>query len=213
MVLSKMFIHSFIYLLLLLSFIGIVVYSQNVIKFYVIKKDFFNIIKASQFSIYDPREQQLYYRIQSKLALQQVLELIEYPSNQVIAKLNSRWDILLYKATISIFDSQSNQWIDGQIRQHFKLFGDKYTIEWNGESIVMETKFASFTTKFRDQNQDNILAKFRMRWFSVLGSNKYDLEIFSRQVPDSIYIFALAAKDYNDALTKKIRNLQEHRKN
>ncbi|CAF4109741.1 unnamed protein product [Rotaria sp. Silwood2] len=160
-------------------------------------------MKAGQFSIYDPGEQQLHYRIQSQIALWQILELVAYPSNQVIAKLNSRWHTLLYEATISIFDSQSNQWIDGQIRKHLTFFGDKYTIEWNGKSMVMETKFLSFTTKFRDENQGNMLAEFRMRWTSLFWFKKYDLEIFSKEVPETIYIMALAAKDHNDSQAKK----------
>ncbi len=105
-------------------------------------------MKAGQFSIYDSNEQQLQYRIESQYALWQISELVEHPSNKVIAKLHMRWLALLYDANISIFDSSSNEWIHGRIRRHFQFFGDQYTIEWNGKTIVMETKIFSLTTNF-----------------------------------------------------------------
>ncbi|CAF1460161.1 unnamed protein product, partial [Adineta steineri] len=48
-----------------------------------------------------------------------------------------------------------------------------------------------------------ILAQFRRRWILLLWTRKYDLEIFSKQIPDAIYILALAAKDRNIAQGSK----------
>ncbi|CAF1429514.1 unnamed protein product [Adineta steineri] len=95
-----------------------------------------------------------------------------------------RWLALLYEANISIFDSSSNQWMNGRIRRHFKFFGDQYTIEWNEET------------------------QFRRRWISLLRMSKYDLEIFSKQIPDAIYILALATKDHNTAQASKRSRLR-----
>ncbi|CAF2155679.1 unnamed protein product [Rotaria magnacalcarata] len=190
-------------LLLVFTFIGTLVYSENVAATYTVNKDFFNVMKAPQFSIYDASEQQLHYRIQSKFSLWHIIEIISYPSNELIAKLRSQWFIWLYAANISIFDSPSNQWINGSIHKNLAFFGDKYTIVWNGKVIVMETKFASLITKFHDQQQGNLSAKFHKRWISFVWSDKYDLEIFSKEIPDTLYMLALAAKDYTDSQAQK----------
>ncbi|CAF0735948.1 unnamed protein product [Adineta steineri] len=199
----KIFIQASFFTLFLLIYYIIFARSQNVTGNYVITKDFFTILKAGQFSVYNSNEQQLQHRIQSQIALWQIIELVSYPSNQVIAKLHMQWLALLYNANISIFDSSSNQWINGRIRRHFQFFGDQYTIEWNGQSIVMETKIFSLTTKYHYQNQETILAQFHRRWISLIWTNKYDLEIFSKEIPDAIYILALAAKDHNTSQSSK----------
>ncbi|CAF4066775.1 unnamed protein product, partial [Adineta steineri] len=125
----KIFIQASFFTLFLLIYYIIFARSQNVTGNYVITKDFFTILKAGQFSVYNSNEQQLQHRIQSQIALWQIIELVSYPSNQVIAKLHMQWLALLYNANISIFDSSSNQWINGRIRRHFQFFGDQYTIE------------------------------------------------------------------------------------
>ncbi|UJR12371.1 hypothetical protein I4U23_016548 [Adineta vaga] len=200
---------SFCVLFLLIFFIRFG-QSRNVTGNYVITKDWFTVLKAGQFSIYDSNEQQLHYRIESQYALWQISELVEHPSNKVIGKLHMRWLALLYNANISIFDSSSNEWLHGRIRKHFQFFGDHYTIEWNGKTIVMETKVFSLTTTFYYQNQETLLAQFHRRWISFIWRNKYDLEIFSKQIPDAIYILALIARDHN--ISQSLKSLRSIRK-
>lgn len=208
----KMITRPFLYFLLLLVVIVCYAHSQAPTSTYVIEKDFFNVMKPGQFSIYGSSEQQLQYRIQSQFAFGHSLELFAYPSNELIAKLKSPWLHLLYKANISVFDTKLNQWIDGQIRKHFTFFDDKYTIEWNGKTIIMETKFASLTTEFRYQNQEIKLASFSKRLISFVWSNKYDLELFSNELPEAIYIMALAAKDHTDSQAAKNSGSSRSRK-
>ncbi|CAF1412224.1 unnamed protein product [Adineta ricciae] len=78
-----------------------------------------------------------------------------------------------------------------------EIFGDEYIIEWNGENIVMETNLFSLTTKFHYQNQETILAEFRRCRIPFNWTNRYDLEIFSKQVPHPVYLLALAARDHD----------------
>lgn len=199
----QIFIRMSLGTVLLLVVFVIFTPSTNVTGNYVITKDLFTVLKAGQFSVYNADEQQLQYRIQSQYSLWQIIRLVSYPSNEIIAKLEMRWVALLYEANISVFDSSSNQWTNGRIRRKFQFFGDQYTIEWNGENIVMETNLFSLTTKFHYQNQEIILAEFRRRWISLIWKNKYDLEIFSKQIPHAIYLLALAAKDHNTSQSSR----------
>jgi hypothetical protein len=64
----------------------------------------------------------------------------------------------------------------------------------------MEQKPLSLTTEIRDEQQSNyILARIRIRLASILLPNKYDLQIYTNELPDVIYLLALTAYDYNNA--------------
>ncbi len=68
----------------------------------------------------------------------------------------------------------------------------------------MEYQAFSLTTEIRDEQQPNyILARIRMRLSSMLWSNKYDLQVYTNDLPDAIYLLALAAYDYNNVVTKR----------
>jgi hypothetical protein len=62
----------------------------------------------------------------------------------------------------------------------------------------METKFGSLTTTFEYEYHSEILAKFKKRPVLFIWSNKYDLQILSNNLPDSIYFIAIAIKDNNN---------------
>ena len=64
----------------------------------------------------------------------------------------------------------------------------------------MEQKSFSLTTEIRDEQQFNyVLARIRIRLVSAVWANKYDLEVYTNELPDVIYLLALAAYDYNHA--------------
>jgi uncharacterized protein YxjI len=179
--------------LLIVSGIFTYVNSQDAIRQYVIRKDFFNGIKAAEFSIYDKNEN-IQYRIESSYSVMQSVKLIAYPSKQEVGRLKAQINFLTYKAEISILDSQTNQWINGLVEQDFQFIGTSCNINWNGNRITMENDIASFTSKFRNTN-GQLLAQFRLRPASILVTNKYDMEIFSNQYPDQLYLLALAARE------------------
>jgi len=166
---------------------------QTAIRQYVIRKDYFNGIKAAEFSIYDKNEN-IQYRIESNYNVLQSIKLIVYPSKKEVGRLKAQINILTYKAEIALLDSQTNQWINGLIQQNFQLIGTLCNIDWNGYHITMENDIASLTSKFRDTN-GQLLAQFRLRPATIFVANKYDLQIFSNQYPDQLYLLGLAARE------------------
>ena len=188
---------SRIFLLLLLLTVT-TVNSQNNVQKYVVQKDLINFFRPGQFSIFDGNEKELLFRVKSYISFWHRIEIFDATTKQLIGRLLSDWTWFLYQAKFSILDPTSNKWIDGQIQKKLSFYVDQYLIEWNDRKIMMETKIASFTSEFRDENQQ-ILARYRMRWSSLIWSNKYDLEIYSNEFPESLYILALAAKDHTDS--------------
>ena len=78
-----------------------------------------------------------------------------------------------------------------------RLLGNKYTIEWNGEKVLMKTKVGTPAMEFHDAKGGNRLGELRRRLSSVLRASTYDLAIFSNKLPDAIYLLALAVYDYH----------------
>ena len=106
--------------------------------------------------------------------------------------------MIVYDAGIEVFDLSYNQWIPGKISQTFPGYRFRFIIQYVNRRLIMEHKVFSLTTEFRDEQQPSyVLARFRMRLSSVVWSNKYDLQVYTNDLPDLIYLLALAAYDYN----------------
>ena len=168
--------------------------SQHIIQSYVIRKDVLNGIKAGEFSIFDTTQQHLYYRIESNYGLLPKIKLIAYPSKQIVARLEEKFKLFTYKANFSILDPQTDQWINGVIREKFRLAGTSLDIHWNGHHIVMKRKPFSWTSKVYDTDGE-LLAQFRTEPLSIFWSNKIDMKIFSSKYPKELYFLVLAARD------------------
>ena len=54
---------------------------------YVLNKDFFNGFKENEFTIYEQSSKNIQYRIESHFKVAHNLELVAYPSKQVVANL------------------------------------------------------------------------------------------------------------------------------
>jgi hypothetical protein len=188
--------------LILASVLFTFVNLQNPIREYVIRKDFFSGLKAGEFSVFDTSEKHVYYRIESSYGLMQNLKVISQPSKQEVGRLQAKIKLLLYKAEISILDSQTNQWTSGLIEQDFKLLGSSFDINWNGHRITMKSEVGSLTSKFYDESQQ-LLAEIRLRPTSIFITNKYDMKVFSNKYPEQIYLLGLAARDQLTSSTKK----------
>ncbi|CAF1187330.1 unnamed protein product [Rotaria magnacalcarata] len=189
--------------LLLLCILSLVS-CQTPAKTYYIRKDYFHGLKPGEFTVYNPTGKTTYYRIESHYGILHSLELISYPSKIVVGKLKAKLSLLLYKAELDIFDNKSQRWINGTIDANFQLFESRFTIQWNGRRLIMVSDAFSLITRFYDEQQPNIiLAKFRKRFESYLFVNKFDMEIFVNDLPDSIFLLGLAVKD---------RNRRTHRK-
>ena len=86
-----------------------------------------------------------------------------------------------------IFDAKTQTWMIGRIENHNKLFGDKLSIVWNGMKMTMTGRK---THTFWDQNN-----KMLARRVPYSGKNKYDLEIWSDRLPETVYILVLASNN------------------
>ena len=164
---------------------------------YHIRRDILNGVKAPEFSIFDQTGKILQYRIESRYNGLHSVELVAYPSKQVVARLKNTFTWLLYEGTFEILDTQSQQWRTGKISQNLKLFNHKSTIEWNGRRLLMEHSIASLTTRFSDEDRNGqMLAEYKVSLSSVLWATKYTLKVYSNEIPDAIYIFGLTVRDY-----------------
>lgn len=105
---------------------------------------------------------------------------------------------LVYDAEIRVFDPFLNQWIVGRITQVFFTLHPRYRIQYAGRSLILEQRAFSFQSEIRDElMKDYILADIRYRTRSLFLNNQYELRILTNDLPDAIYILAVAAYDYN----------------
>jgi len=185
-------------ILVFISFVLLFIHvdSLGVNRTYLIKKDFISGPKGGEFTIYDSTGKTLQYRMESKGGTHDVR--IFTPSKTLIARLKAKVTPVMYKATITILDQDLNQWVNGTVQQNYKIVGNKFTITWNGNTIVMEGKAASLDTTFIEDPQGTILAKFRKRISSVFWRNKYDLQVLSNTYPDALYLLGVAARDHSN---------------
>lgn len=172
--------------------------SAEVNRTYLIKKDFISGLKGGEFTIYDHTGKARQYRMESKFGVTHDVQLFSLPSKKLIARLKAKVTAVMYKATITVLNSNTNQWNNGTIEQNFKLVGNKFTIVFNGNRILMEGTAASLNTEFHEQPLGNVLAKFRKRISSLFWRNKYDLQVSSNSYPDAIYFLGVAARDHSN---------------
>jgi hypothetical protein len=179
-------------ILVLVTMVFASINPQKTVRSYIIQKDFFDGGKAAEYSIYDPTKQELQYRMESRYAFFQGVDVIAYPSKEIVARLKKNFKLFLYKATISILDPRSKKWINGTIHQRSWR---PYDIKWNGQFVQMMSYLESWDliTEFYNANGTNLLAKFDKKFLSL---GKASLEIFSDELPHAIYFLGMAAKEY-----------------
>ena len=161
---------------------------------YLARRDFFNMMKAGEFSIMDPSEKKLYYRIESRYHLLQRVEVIRYPEKKKTARLASKLHPLTYRGEFSILNETTNRWVEGVTEQNFQWLQFLYIIRWNGHQINLTSTTGDQTCRFRDESNE-LLADYRLQLASVLWRRKYDVKIHTNKYPEEIYLLALAAHD------------------
>ncbi len=108
--------------------------------------------------------------------------------------------MIVYDAEIQVYDTVFNQWIPGKISQTFPIYRFRYNIQYGNRRLILEHKAFSLTAEIRDEQQPNyILAQMRTRLSSFIWSNKYDLQVYTNELPDIIYLLAIVAYDYNNS--------------
>ena len=182
--------------LLSILFVGIVlVLAQpptGLPRQYLARKDFINLIKAAEFSITDPLQKKLYYRIESSFHPLQQVEVIRYPVKMRTARLASKLHLITYRAEFSILNETTSRWIDGVIEQNFEWFHLKFVIRWNGHQINMTNTNGGLTFRFRDESND-LLADYRLQRSPVFWRKKHHVKVYTNKYPDEIFFCGLVA--------------------
>ncbi|CAF0750036.1 unnamed protein product [Adineta ricciae] len=186
------------FVLLLLN-IFTLVYSIGTNRTYLIKKDFLSGLKGGEFSVYDSTGKIRQYRMESKFGATHDVRIYSLPSKTLLARLKAKFTAAMYKATVSILvNEKRNEWSNGTIEQNFKLVGNKFTIIWNDNRILMEGTVASLNTQFIEEPLGTVLAKFRKRVSSLFWRNKYDLQVLTDKYPDTLFFLGVAARDHSN---------------
>ncbi len=101
---------------------------------------------------------------------------------------------LVYQAYLDVFDDQLNRWMKGQIYQSYYPQGFRFTIKYGEKYYFMENNMNSLITQIRDAKRQNYILT---RFYPLLGSSKYNIQIYTDDLPDPIYILALSAFNSN----------------
>ncbi len=161
------------------------------LRVYSLRKDFFNGLKAAEFSVFDISKKTLYYRIESKHIIMPKFDLVAHPSKKIVGKLESKIGAI----NLSLLDEKTGQWITGSMKRHLAL-KLKYTIQLNGRKILMEKGLLSAHTTFHDESEGGtLLARFQREFFSPVTATTYGLQVYSNAIPDGLYLLALAWTD------------------
>lgn len=173
-------------------------------RIYSIRRDLISGGKAPEFSIYDSSGKSLKYRIESHMWGFHKIDIVAHPSKQVIGKLENKVTFLLYEGNFQLLDTDTNEWTSGHIEQKLRPFNHKSIIQWKGKRIRMEHNYLSLTTTFRDDSDpSNLMAEYKLSVASLAWARRYTLKIYSDDVPDQVYMFGLAVRDFISATRSK----------
>ncbi len=115
-----------------------------------------------------------------------------------------KFSILVYQGYFNVLDDQYNRWITGQISQRYYSQGFRFIIKYGRKYYLMENKIGSLITEIRDQKRKNyVLTRFYKIYENpFFGSSKYNIQVYTDDLPDPIYVLALYALD-SIAITKR----------
>ncbi|CAF0785475.1 unnamed protein product [Adineta steineri] len=184
-----MSIRVFSCVLLLVTVIFAPVNPLPTVRSYLIKGRF-QLMRSLEFAIFDAAGVKQQYRIESQFGTMENPKVVAYPSKEIVATLQEKFVNLMYNGIISILDPTSDEWISGKI---YHKFLDDIFIEWNGHRVrILRKKGDDRSLFFRDEINGTILAnsekKSKFKYFSI----KYDVKVFSDELPDAIYFLGIA---------------------
>ncbi|CAF1228896.1 unnamed protein product [Didymodactylos carnosus] len=167
--------------------------QQSYPKQLVIRKDIFNLFKANEFSVYDQREQQLLYRVETQLNLLHRATIVaSQAGNRIVARISGEFQWALYQATFQLLNPQTNQWQEGYIREQFQWFYSKYLVGYQQQTFIFEGR-SLISMRWYDQRGNIIVGEYRRR-FELALSSVYDLSIYDQRLPDPFYLIGLAVQ-------------------
>jgi hypothetical protein len=149
------------------------------------------------YSIFDSTEKKRLYRLKTIHSDIDIMVLVDYPAKNVVANMEG---VLLegkLNITFSVYDYQQNKWTDGAVAESYHFLFRKYAIEWNSKPYIMKNRFSSRNNRLYNKSQNQLLAKFvkRSLWFDSV-TVKYDLKIYTDELPDAVCFFAIAIIDH-----------------
>ncbi len=117
----------------------------------------------------------------------------------MIANAEGEWIDNIFNVTMSIYDKKLNKWIDGTMKAMNATFTKTYRIVWNQKSLIIKRRFYTKTIKIYNERPEELVAEFRHRFrWSSKSQFKYNLKIYSDQLPDAVYLLALTIMHHAD---------------
>ncbi|CAF1016328.1 unnamed protein product [Rotaria sordida] len=184
----------------LLLFILLIKYieAKKVHRTYVVVRNATAPVKPMYgFKIFDSKEKTCLYRIRVSSKAVDSAILVDNFEKNIMANLEGIWIEKLLNVTFSIYDSKLNKWTDGFIQRNAHLISVDYIIQFNNQQLIATWKSFSKKVNVYNKKKNELLAQFqhRTRWL-FSKSVKYDLKIYSNQVPDAIYFFLVLILDH-----------------
>ncbi|CAF0878196.1 unnamed protein product [Didymodactylos carnosus] len=170
------------------------VHKQSLVKHYIIKKDFISGLKYREFSVYDPTEQQLLYRIDTTFHILHRVKITNQPEKKLLATVNGKFRFFLYGATFKILTPGTQQWKEGKIERSFTL-SYKFIITYDNRQVIFEGDRNKWHMSWTDAKTHELLASFEKRMISLVWQNTYDLKIYTDELPDIFFFVGLAVAD------------------
>ncbi|UJR24702.1 hypothetical protein I4U23_006076 [Adineta vaga] len=192
-------------ILFLLSFIITIECRRN-LRDYIVSHQYSSGLTQEEFSVYDPVENSLLCRFETMgYTYNRYSNLVSYPSLQPIGLIRDIWSPFLYQGYFNVLDDRLNQWMNGYVYQRYRPQGFRFAIEYGGHSYIMENRIGSSITEIRDEKKPNyLLTRFHQTYIDpITGSLKYNVKVFTDDLPDPIYMMALYAYD---SITSKRKN-------
>ncbi|CAF1245613.1 unnamed protein product [Rotaria sp. Silwood1] len=149
------------------------------------------------FRIFDSKEKTCLYRIRVSSSDVDSAILVDNLGKNIMANLKGIWIENLVNVSFSVYDSKLNKWTDGFIKINAHVLSLDYIIQFNNEQLIANLGNFSKKIKVYDKKKNELLAEFRVRsrWLPW-SSAKYDLKIYSNQVPDAIHFFLVLIMDH-----------------
>ncbi len=154
---------------------------------------------VNDFTVFDSSGKTQLYRLKASVTDIDSVMLVDHPAKNMIANAEGEWIDNIFNVTISIYDKKLNKWIDGTMKAMNGTFTKTYRIVWNQKSLIIKRRFYTKTIKIYNERPEELVAEFRhrLRWSSK-AQFKYDLKIYSDQLPDAVYLLALTIMHHAD---------------
>ena len=142
-----------------------------------------------QFSIHAEKRNNLVYQIKSDNFSN--ANIVAYPSKQIVNKLQHHTNGKVIEVAVEVFDNQTQRWEKGKMI-HTPLGSRKgeVDIEWNGRAL----KYIHQPNEVPDaffKPPDTVLAE--LQWLSHKRRSEYEVEIYSKEIPNPAYLLFIAA--------------------